>query len=344
MKNLIGFFCRQPTPPILHAPHARAQRALDTYLKYIPPTELDGEGDHEDFWEMAYRVDAIVHSGASRILMTDETTHTFEVTPDGPVQSETRGEALWGLVNDGWAVYGPYSRYSGGPIFGPPHIHHGDAYFRSPTFLRYAGRRHELCGYALDEEYEDSRALEDTLADFRAAGIRHVLLKATQSKAMRLVPVGLEDDESFKSATEELWASFGHRLGLPDNIIVQELIDVRYEYRVFIADGKPVTGAANIEEHTPLDNEAQFDTKVREHRGITGQPKSAIVDEPELVQRMVTFAADVAAEFAAEGMVTYVMDVALDKNGEPFIVELNGMSNSGLFASDPTQVVTAVTA
>lgn len=344
MTNLIGFYVRQPTPPILHAPHARAQRALDTYLKYIPDTEMDGQGDEEDFWEMAYRVDAIVNSGAENILLTDEHHGAFQVTPDGPVHVEMGAEALWGRVNDGWAVYGPYTRFSAGPIYGPADINHGDSYFTSPTFLRHAGRRHELCGHMLEDEYEDRRELMQTLDDFREAGIRHVLLKATQSKAMRLVPVDLEDDESFKSATEELWASFGHRLGLPDNIIVQELIDVRYEYRVFIADGKPVTGAANIEEHTPLDNEAQFNTKVREHRGITGPMRSAIVDEPELVERMVSFAAQAAAEFTEEGLLTYVMDVALDKNGEPFIVELNGMSNSGLFASDPTQVVTAVTA
>lgn len=344
MTNLIGFFVRQPTPPILDVPHERAQRALDTYLKYVPPTELDGEGDEEDFWEMAYRVDAIVNSGAESILLTDETKHAFEVTPDGPVRIEIDAEALWGRVNGGWAVYGPYTRFSSGPIYGPPSINHGDSYFRSPTFLRYAGRRHELCGYALEEEYEGRRELTQVLDDFREAGIRHVLLKATQSKAMRLVPIDLEDPDTTNQATQELWESFAHRLGLPDNIIVQERIDCRYEYRVFIANGKPVTGAANIEEHTPHHNEAVFDTKVREHRGLTGPARSAIVDEPELVSRMVLFAEQVAAEFAEEGMLTYVMDVALDKNGAPFIVELNGMSNSGLFASDPTQVVGAVLA
>lgn len=38
---------------------------------------------------------------------------------------------------------------------------------------------------------------------------------------------------------------------------------MEYEYRIFVVDQRPVTGAGFIEEHTSLDNSCAFDIKLR---------------------------------------------------------------------------------
>lgn len=127
-----------------------------------------------------------------------------------------------------------------------------------------------------------------------------------------------------------------------DAFIAQEWVPMMFEYRLFVVDGEVVTGAGCIEENTPLDNRAQFDSAVREHRAA----QSPVVDRPEAVAAMVRFGQAVAVEIAAENpaMTQYVMDVAIGADGMPLIVELNSLLNSGLYASDPRLVTAAMAA
>jgi hypothetical protein len=55
------------------------------------------------------------------------------------------------------------------------------------------------------------------------------------------------------------------------------------------------------------------------------------------VYRATELAADVPA------MRDSVLDVALDHAGQPLVVELNGRSNAGFYASDPHALVAALT-
>ena len=100
-----------------------------------------------------------------------------------------------------------------------------------------------------------------------------------------------------------------------------------------------VCGAACIESYTPADNTGDpFDDRMQQHRNRT-----PVKHEPELAARLVGFARRAANLIRHEGFVTptYVMDVAFI-DGQPGIIELNGISNAGLYALDMTTLLTAV--
>lgn len=152
-----------------------------------------------------------------------------------------------------------------------------------------------------------------------------------------------------------------------------------YEYRLFIVDGRPVTGAGCIVEHTPLfadhrPGSSPFSPLVRRKRGVsltaiedeldeftiedldsgTWADESASADPsrggdienaPGLVTQLVEFGAALVAEGLTDGVLprAYVLDVALNEgNGKPLAIEVNGLSNSGLYASKPWIVTRAL--
>ena len=124
----------------------------------------------------------------------------------------------------------------------------------------------------------------------------------------------------------------------PDGVLVQELTDMRYEYRVFVIDGQPACAAGCVEHCTPMDNEATFDPKMEEHRN-----NGHVEYRPETVESYHRFATEAARLIADEDYIhgPYVMDVAT-VNGGPCIIELNRMNNAGLYALDMDALLTAV--
>ncbi|RAZ30565.1 hypothetical protein [Microbacterium sp. SMR1] len=101
-----------------------------------------------------------------------------------------------------------------------------------------------------------------------------------------------------------------------------------------VADGQVVTAAGCVEEFTPLDAipEQPFDTRVRRDRGHLGGTASQVIDEPEVVGRLLELGRRAAEEHGG----TVMIDVALDANRQrPVVVELDGLPNSGLYATDP---------
>lgn len=116
----------------------------------------------------------------------------------------------------------------------------------------------------------------------------------------------------------------------PDGVLVQERVDMRREYRVFVVGRRPVCGAGCIESCTPMDNEATFDPKMEERRN-----DGVVVRDPGAADAYRRFAAQVAGLIADEGYIRgpYVMDLAT-VDGRPCVIELNRMNNAGLYALD----------
>ena len=129
----------------------------------------------------------------------------------------------------------------------------------------------------------------------------------------------------------------------PNSVVAQDLIDLQWEYRLFVVDGEVVSGAGCVEEFTPLDRTPgrPFDTLVRQYRGHhSPEGKSpAVSNQPWIVAELVSFGRTVAREHGG----TVVIDVAIDAaTGQPVVVELNTLPNSGLYASDPWAVARAL--
>ena len=129
---------------------------------------------------------------------------------------------------------------------------------------------------------------------------------------------------------------------LPDDpaaLMVYCEVAMSHEYRLFVVDGHLVTGAGRVAEATPADNTERFDPVMRADAGSDQDTCS----RPDLVARYRTFARDVAARLAETGLHTYALDVATGTSG-PLVVEINGLLNAGLFASDWRALADAVRA
>jgi hypothetical protein len=68
--------------------------------------------------------------------------------------------------------------------------------------------------------------------------------------------------------------------------------------------------------------------------------------QPAITRTLTGYAQQAIAALSKEvpDLRDYVIDVALSANGEPLVVELNPLLNSGLYASQPVRVTQAMAA
>lgn len=319
------------------AVEAQKEQLLALWSKHVTPVTGHAEGDFEDFYEQAVRLDAALEAfGPDEIWLT--------------VSQHRDGEAR----NLGTGEYRPVSELEHLPRYGAqasrrhqsvdqPQALLADAYFNYEAFLSRADRRIVLCGYApTDTEATD---LGDVLTGFAADGIRQAFLKVNLNKYAAF-PVDLPEGFVPSDAGAALFRVLDYGAlyveGGSTNIQAQEYVTMEYEYRVFVVDNRAVTAAGCIEEFTPLDNGYRFDNKLRRNRAEA----SAVVEEPAIAGILVGFARNAIDVLALEvpELTDYVIDVALGADGEPLVIELNPLLNSGLYASQPARVTEAMAA
>jgi hypothetical protein len=385
--SLIAF----STPPEVEATAAGSPYAthlLDQWRTWVGTSERDGTGDTEDFWEMAARLDAALSAPVTDLYVdvagrplrhlcfaaddaVVEVDDTVTVAGEWLLAAELdddEAESLREQVVDGRLMhYGPLARFS---AFEMANLNPADQYPRSQWFNCHAGRDVLLAGYfplTADENNrlpaEGEKRVEDVMAMFASYGYEEVMVKMVRAKhGMWRVPASVDTSVNRDVLLDRLgWSLIGVE-GSPDTMLVQQVVPMRFEYRVFVVDGRPVTGAGCVEEHTPLhaDPSTAFSPLVREHRGYTipgsdaeaevlavSEPEQpeAVQSRPDVVERLVAFATEVAADITADGSPwgrAYVIDVALDDEDVPLLIEANGLTNAGLYASDPRLVVRAL--
>lgn len=320
------------------AVEARKETLLDLWSRHIAPVTGHGEGDYEDFYEQAVRLESALQSfGAGKIWLT--------------VSQHQDGEAR----NLGSGEWRPISELTHLPRYGAqasrrhqgvdqPQALLADAYYTYEAFLARAGRRIVVCGFAPTDQ--NANDLGDILAGFAADGIRRAFVKVNLNKYAAFpvdLPAGFTASDAGTAMFNALDFGAMYLEGGSTNLQAQEYIAMQYEYRVFVVGQRAVTGAGCIEEFTPLDNGGQaFDTQVRRSR----TDSSPVVDQPGVTCALVDFAGNAIKALAAEvpKLTDYVIDVALGPDGEPLIVELNPLLNSGLYASQPVRVTEAMAA
>lgn len=346
-KTLLVSLGGYPEPPDVTEDAATGTNAgavLDVWHSLIPPHAEDGDGDREDFWEMAYRLYAAVTSGADALYISvdDAAPRRLATDPYGwHLEDETFTLASMYQVAASYpaqyALYGPVTRWSPGNLVRLPQEATASEYPLLAPFSTYSGRPFDLVGIGEDGEMPEEATLDFKVREYRDRGVSRVALKSSASKKMDLITFdisdGVPEDISHHIADYAM-----NLFGRPRAFILQGYVEMEYEYRVFVVGGKPVTGAGCLEEYTPRDAKTgiPFDSAMRQNR----KQRSAIEDQPERVDGYVEFATRVAADFAEQsGLTDYVLDVATDAvTGDPLVIELNGLLNSGLYASDPTLV------
>lgn len=221
------------------------------------------------------------------------------------------------------------------PFFGPV-LRHGpfaslascvDRYAFSPTFQQHCGRDLVFARGGLD-------SLRQAAARIFEAGAERVRFKDPHQAKTYL---------GVWSRGEGIPAELGwgavHREGKDNAFMLHAEVPMTFEYRVFVIAGQPVTGAGCVESRTPLDNSALFDPVVENLRR-----DGRIVRRPDLVETVYRpFAEEVCAQFASEGLTTYVLDLAM-VGDSPAIIELNEIHNAGLYALDELALGEAIAA
>lgn len=212
---------------------------------------------------------------------------------------------------------------------------HADRYANNPEVRNLMHRRVRLS--SIHEE-----DVKHTFSSLIGEGVSSFFVKFAH-RAKRLPNLklsGTSVDELDRQIQDWGGWEFVHAEDDPNALLIQENVDVRYEYRMFMVGDQPVCGAGNIGLKTPIDNmHTRFDPQVQEHRddGTTDN----VVVKPELVERYREFAVRAGRMFAHCGYAAYVLDLCLI-NDEVSIVELNGMMNAGLFALNMNDLTSAL--
>lgn len=311
--------------------------AFDTWRQYLGQI-VPGNGDYEDFTEDVFRFDAAIQSfGAQNVWIHHQWGPDRGFAFNAVTREQRDADEL---KAEGAGIYGmqPNPSMSHRIISSP-----ADDYATFDAFQRNAGRYVEIGGFSTDDDHD----LERIFGRMYDRGIRQAILKRRHQK-YALMDVGLNRWKSEGSVMRSIndedasWSLIRDE-GLPAVYLVQERVVMRYEYRTFIVGGKAVTGAGCIEEFTPLNNAGDpFDDTLREFR----QQHSAPERLPAVRDALLEFSAKVAAEIASEApeIDGYTLDTALDANGIPLVIELNGHTNAGFYASQPHRITNALKA
>lgn len=145
-------------------------------------------------------------------------------------------------------------------------------------------------------------------------------------------------------AEEDLGWTLIHLEGQPDSFLVQEHVEMTFERRYFVVDHIAVASAGCVEEYHPYSRVGvRFDPRARRHR----HAGEDIIWADRQAEALNAFAREVVAEFKrspwGSTLTEYVLDVAFGPDGSPLVVELNGIRNSGLYASDHGAVIQRLT-
>ena len=285
-------------------------------------SEVDPCADVEDFWEPVART-------AGCLRAAQELGMTVELCPPAttlwtPERMARRVGSVWTHEED---------RHASDPLL----LH--------PTLRQHGGRWMAVAGYT-DEPGElpaDQDVVELALTRARK-GIERLVVKFAASKT-GLTVIDLHPEMSREDVHDALMSSSdGWELirlaGRRRTLLVQDWIPMAYEYRLFVVDGRIITAAGCVEEHTPYsrpDVDTRFDARLRERRGnqITAELDTPVVERPDLVTRFLLAGVPIAARF--DGTVS--IDLALDaERDEIVVVELNTLPNAGLYATDADAV------
>lgn len=218
-------------------------------------------------------------------------------------------------------------------VFGRPHKN----WMRPPALSYPAPSNLHVDYWAWDAFLANARrsvqVLDLDAAAARVAAIhasgKDAFVKATMPKFYAsIVPRGL----TLSRHLDALAFSFMDR---GPCLIVQEKVEMIHEYRIFVVDGEPVTGAGTVFSHTPDDNLAPFNPLVSDRPS-----NDDCAAMPELVERYLEFARIVIPQMPIS---SFSLDLAMI-DGKIGIVEINPLmlGQIGLFACDPTRLTAAV--
>lgn len=329
----------RPTPATI--PPGMAEVAA-TWASLAPGHPADGTGDREDWIEDAYRLHtAVAAVGAARAWVV---TRDEQVMRNAATGEERPVEVSWPRMGPQRNAGHSTLTVIGEQLADMPTETAAASYFDSEVFWESSGRNLRLVAadgdailaalVDLAEKYQvEGEALR---VRFKARAQKYAMLAATLPPGFTTAPSldAIEYDDPYGTVFDTLVLFEGDE----DAVLIYPEVPMSAEYRVFLVDGEPITGAGCIEEFTPLESRgALFDARTEMTRG-DGQVRAT----PGLVEGYRMCAATMGSRLRAEGRGTCVLDLATGRDGRVLIVELNPLLNAGLYASRPDLVAVAL--
>ena len=231
-----------------------------------------------------------------------------------------------GLDITGKKVIGHGKTPPGNPLWpNRQQVNLASAYFNTKTFKEYARREFKICKFAPD-------AIVATIEEMglNKAAIKHIGPKQTPLCFLKTT----------KDVVNQLYDFYEYEFARldGDNCLVQEFVTMYNEYRVFVVDGKPITGAGCVEDDTPLENVHLFNHCMQKVRG-----HSPSLGYKDLAQEYKFAAKALARSFAQEGLRDYALDLFYHPDSKTIgIIELNPISHSGFYAIDYSRLFEAI--
>lgn len=289
----------------------------------------DGYGDYEDWTEQACRllaaIDAFGRENVWFIKGSRATTAKNIATGEEIAEGDTTRQ---------------FVRYGSQPsnLYYQPNQQgerKADAYAITKVFEKYANRNFVVCGFSLGGA--EGIEIVDAVVNLHNSGVRRVILKNTKAKKGFwdiTLPEDMNASTAYRTISDEVDWALVREEGRPSAFLLQEYSPMIYEYRLFVVNHRLTTGAGCIEENTPLNNAEPFDSWFRKDRKDYDAP---LVQDEKLRDTFVEFAQKIVfdTEKYEPECSNYVVDVALNSDGVPLMIERNAMLNSGFFAANP---------
>ena len=330
----------------------RAPAILATWLKHFPESQPSNR-DEEDWIENAILLHEAEAAGLDLIMVPSKGDRIM-VSGAGWLAPQAKPNAPIGAMLGVWSMN---DFVNGLPIDMNPvgscsaAVRAAGDYATSATFQRFAGRPTALANGDVEGPKGIEAALRQVVDDSNSG---ELFIKTVQKAWAAPFTVDPNSDRGLWAqlctkdlAAEEQGEGYGlsyipvqYEGSTNSVLLIQGRIKPTYEYRVFVVDGQPVTGAGCIEAFTPAENKELFDPQMERIRN-----KSAVEDQADLRNRYLRFARQFITQFAIErgDGLDYSLDLCVDEaTGEICVLELNPPLNLGRYASDVGAWLTAV--
>ena len=338
--------------PLTPAPLPRDEADEDLYLFLSRVTGItistcqdsDDRVDYEDWIEPICLLASAINSGyETRILKHDSITEPLVTIPGKPCP-----EILLGPI--------PTSQKSSidnaGYVWPRTNDFFVERYAELKTFRIHAGRTIILADMPGEKctdlsPFGEGRYVYDHLGEamLQFHEKPYFIKQVRPAKSLPLINMrianGLTPNEAISEFVDRVEFHIARYEGERNALLLQEKIAMTHETRFFIVDHSVICGAACIEENTPRKN--PFGDKLPPIFEINRNGEDRVRSET-VANCLMSAAQQIAQDIKNEEprMRDYVLDLALDENDNPIIIECNPLSNSGLYALDTDRLVTAI--
>lgn len=349
----------RPYRSMSRAPELRLDNGDEAIIAFLSQRtgiaiEIDPSVDYEEWMEPACILEQAIRMNLEIVILDRLPLHEALENPLAYLPGNPCPNILIGRI-----LGSDLDALTDHDIVWPQQDDHINHYAQLDAFARHAGRRIQLADMPGDPANGRSpmalkgalcsMALEEAMV---AHGARDVFVKQVwPAKSLPTLRFAISNTTTASQARrmflDEVGFHFARYEGDKACLLVQDDVEMFCETRFMVINGKVATGAACIEEHTPIDCGAwdrAFDPIWEMKRGGTIRDERPFMERKKTAFDMWAFAQNVANDITAEcpDFKSYSLDVAIGDDGQFLVIELNPASNCGLYATNTAILLQAI--